>query len=838
MIFSVSTKPVVLIVDDEPINIEVLAALLNSDYLIKVATDGNTAIDIARRDPQPDLILLDIMMPDLDGFEVCKQLKDKPETKDIPVIFVTAAGSQSESTGFDLGAVDYITKPINRLVTQLRVKAHIELVRSRKNIKETLGFLTSMIENAPLAVSILSPDHQWLLLNKVSLELQECQNLHQANQQDPSDFIDEQEQDSYRLATQIALTGINQQLQVHAVGIKGKRRLLEIRLTPLFDAHGKVIAVLSLGVDITENQQVQTRLRLLAKVFENSVEGIVIADLQGRILDVNPGFKKITGYSCLDVLDNKMGLQNFKVQGSDTSMWQSLNGNDQWQGEIVNYKKNGDKMLEWLSVTLINDEQGKPEHYLGVFSSMTLLEKHQKDLTQVANYDALTGLPNRLLFDEKLKQVISECDSQKSSLAICYFDLDGFKLINDTLGSTAGDAVLIECAQRISRVLGEMDMVARVGGDEFVLLFRGIHTIREYSVRLKQVLESIAKDININDNSCRITASVGVTLYPHDNDEPDMLLRHAHQAMCAAKVSGKNRYQFFDVDEDRRMRSMNSELQRIRQGIEQSEFELFYQPKINFNNDTVIGAEALIRWRHPERGLLSPAHFLPQIEQTDLEIILGEWVIAAALAQQGLWYKLGLTLELSINMSANHLQQPGFIVNFQQQLDQYPEFSNGAIQIEILETTALEHLDSAIKTIEAGHNLGVNFALDDFGTGYSSLAYLCKLPAGTIKIDQSFVRDMLIDEASYGMVVGIISLAKTFSREIVAEGVETAQQYTALAIMGCDIAQGYFIAKPMPANEFYTWIQDDVWRHCREDQRVAGEILLTEHLSTMDHQYL
>ncbi|UOA07221.1 EAL domain-containing protein [Methylobacter sp. S3L5C] len=811
MIFSVPGKPIVLVVDDEPTNIDVLAGLLNRDYQIKVSTNGKTALDIAMRDPQPDLILLDIMMPTLNGFDVCKQLKANPATKDIPVIFVTAAGPQSENEGFDLGAVDYITKPINRLITQLRVKAHIELGQSRKRITQNLGFLSSIIENASLAISVLSPDHQWLLLNNISLALQECQSLYQANQQNPLEFIDELDRNNYSLANQVALTGKNQELQVHIVGIKGTRRLLELRLSPFYDVNGKIIAVLSLGVDITESKQTQTRLRLLSKVFENSLEGIVIADLQGMIVDVNPSFKKVTGYSKVDILDNKMSLQDFgnPDEESDNSMWQSLIGNGQWQGEIINYKKNGDILPEWLSVTLINDEQDNPEHYLGVFSGMTMLKKHQKDLKKVTHYDSLTGLPNRLSLDGQLKQAIAESDNGHGSLAICYLDLDGFKLINDNLGSTTGDAILIECAQRISLVLGEMDTIARVGGDEFVILFQGIHNVRECTVLLEQALKSISKDINA---IYRITASVGVTLYPHDNDDQDMLLRHAHQAMCTAKISGKNCYHFFDVAENQRICNLNDELQGIRQAIENGEFELFYQPKINFHNNTVIGAEALIRWRHPERGVLSPNHFLPQIHQTDLEVTLGEWVITTALMQQRQWYQKGLKIEVSINICASHLQSPNFIINFQQQLSQYPELSRGAIQVEILETAALHHLDSAIKTIEAGKELGVNFALDDFGTGYSSLTYLCKLPAGTIKIDQSFVRDMLIDNASYAMVTGIIALAKTFSREIVAEGIETTQQYTALAEMGCDIAQGYLIAKPMPSNEFYTWIQKDTWQ--------------------------
>ncbi|MFU8787888.1 MAG: EAL domain-containing protein [Methylobacter sp.] len=809
MIFSVPGNPVILIVDDEPLNIEVLAALLSQDYRIKVATYGKMALDIAIREPQPDLILLDIMMPGMNGFDVCRALKANPKTKDIPVIFVTAAGAESESAGFDLGAVDYITKPINRLVTKLRVKAHIELAQSRKSISENLSFLSNMIENAPLSVSVLSANHQWLLLNKVALALKECQNLEQANQQNPFLFIDEAERDNFISICQSVFAGNSQELQIHFIGMQGTRRCLEIRLSPIYDAHGKIIALLSLGVDITESQKVQTRLRLLAKVFESSQEGIVIADLNGDIIDINPAFKRITGYSRAEVLGSQLALQHFGVQneGLHDSMWQAVNEAGQWQGEIINRKKNGDLFSEWLSVTLIKDQDGKPEHYLGVFSGITLIKKHEKDLKKMAHYDVLTGLPNRLSLDEEMQQVIAMSDQERNSIAICYFDLDGFKSVNDNFGVKTGDAVLIEWAKRISHGIRRTDTVFRVGGDEFVILFCGIDTKSECTALLEKLLESVSHKMAVDKVTRQVTASVGVTLYPNDNDNPDMLLRHAYQAMCTAKIAGKNSYHFFDVDEDQRMRHLNSEQRRIRQALTRGEFELFYQPKINFHDHSVMGAEALIRWRHPERGVLSPAEFLPHIYQTDLEINVGEWVIATALAQQSQWYQQGVNIELSINISGSHLLTPDFAAHLQKELAQYPDLPTGTLQIEILETAALEDFSAAIKSMQSCQQLGVNFALDDFGTGYSSLTYLWKLPASTLKIDQGFVFNMLTDDASHAIVVAVMALAKSFSRKVVAEGVETAEQYAALAEMGCHAAQGYLIAKPMPANDFYAWYQ-------------------------------
>jgi diguanylate cyclase (GGDEF)-like protein len=404
-----------------------------------------------------------------------------------------------------------------------------------------------------------------------------------------------------------------------------------------------------------------------------------------------------------------------------------------------------------------------------------------------------------------MKHAISQTSRDQNMMAVCYLDLDGFKTINDTMGHKAGDEVLIEVSKRIGQTIRGGDTVARLGGDEFLVLLLGLEKGEECVATLERLLEAIAMPINVKIKSCTVSASIGVSLYPLDDEDPDILMRHADQAMYIAKQSGKNRFHIYDPDLDRSARDQHEFLKSIRHALEHDQFELFYQPKINLVTKELVGAEALIRWRHPERGLLSPAEFLSYIENTDLDIEIGEWVISTALAQINRWIRTGIDIEISINISGYHLESQNFTARLQQSLAGYPVMQFGKLQIEVLETVALNDMAIVRGIIESCRKIGVGFALDDFGTGYSSLLYLSELPVDALKIDHSFVRDMLEDKRDMAIVQGIIALSKAFNRQTVAEGIETKEHYQALLNMGCELGQGYGIARPMPANELTKW---------------------------------
>jgi diguanylate cyclase (GGDEF)-like protein/PAS domain S-box-containing protein len=808
MISILSEKPCILVVDNEPIHINLLATLLHTDYQIKVAIDGNGALKTARESSQPDLILLDVQMPGMNGFDVCRQLKADPYTRDIPVIFITTSDSKFETKGLEVGAVDYIRKPFNAEVTRLRVKAHIEIARSRKRLRENLNFISNLHEYAPLAISVLSKDYQWLLLNTLSLSYLECTDISQAQQLvEGFNYIVANDRIIYSHALEAAFAGDIKTLELQLQGLVGGKRFVQLTLSPILDEAQLVTAVMLMGVDITQSKRAQTRLQLMAKVFENALEGILIIDIDRKIIDVNPAYCEISGHTKQHMLHKPFEMDNFSfpIDENKQLFWQKVDRDGQWKGEIAIRRDSGELLSACLSITTMHNLKQLPENYLAIVSDISVKKKHAQELEKFANYDVLTGLPNRMLLAKLIRQAITESMRENVCMAICFLDLDGFKPINDNHGHETGDEVLVATANCIRHALRGIDSVARVGGDEFVVILRAINNARDCTLTLQRLLSSIKQGFQVGKHIFRITASIGVAIYPQDGQDSDMLLRHADHAMYIAKTSGKNRYHFFDPDEHERIQVLGNEQQQIRLALENREFELYFQPKINLLDNLIIGAEALIRWRHPEKGLLLPNEFLPKIHGTDIEIKIGKWVIASALQQQHEWLLAGLNLELSINISANHLQSAEFVHNLQLEFAKFPDLLPFSIQIEVLETAALEDFDKAIRIIRNCQAMGCGFALDDFGTGYSSLTYLCKLPINTIKIDQVFVRDMLNDTASWAVVSGVVALAKTLNRQIVAEGVETPEHYHCLAEMGVHIAQGFGIAKPMCADDFLTW---------------------------------
>jgi diguanylate cyclase (GGDEF)-like protein len=491
-------------------------------------------------------------------------------------------------------------------------------------------------------------------------------------------------------------------------------------------------------------------------------------------------------------------------------MWSEIQSIGYWQGEIWNRKKNGESYAELLTISAVRDTTGATTNYVGIFADITLQKQHEGRLEQLAHYDPLTELPNRTLLSDRLHMSIAQAQRNNRQLAVCLLDLDGFKQVNDSLGHAAGDQLLIDFAQRMRGELRQTDTLARLGGDEFVILINELNNYEECHEAICRIIDSAGLPYPLGNEVAHISTSIGITIYPDDGADPDLLLRHADQAMYIAKQRGGNRYFMFDPLKDVAARAERSALERLEQALLDGEFELYYQPKVDMLQGRVIGAEALLRWRHPERGLVMPAEFLPLTEGTDFSITLGEWVIRQALAQIDAWHRQGRHLVISVNIAARHLQQADFAQNLAALLSAYPDLPSGLLELEILETAALHDTSHVAAVISACRRMGVSFALDDFGTGYSSLLYLKHLPANTLKIDQSFVRNMLEDDEHLAIVKGVIGLAQAFNRTVIAEGVESVLHGDALLQAGCTLAQGYGIARPMPAELLSTWM--DGWR--------------------------
>lgn len=580
-----------------------------------------------------------------------------------------------------------------------------------------------------------------------------------------------------------------------------------------YDVNGEERGLVGVIVDITERKQAEEKLHLAASVFTHAREGIMITTASGEIIDVNDTFTRITGYRRDEVLGQNPRLFASSQHSPEfyADLWHNLVTKDHWSGEIWNRRKNGEIYAEMKTISAVRDTQGNTGHYVALFSDITTIKEHEKHLEHIAHYDTLTTLPNRVLLADRLQHGMSLAKRHEKPLAVVYLDLDGFKAINDSYGHDAGDQLLMAVSACMKQTLREGDTLARLGGDEFVAVLLDLPDAAARVPLFTRLLTAAAQPVHIGDIVLQVSASLGVTVYPQAEDvDADQLLRQADQAMYQAKLAGKNRYHIFDAEHDRSVRGHNEDLERIRSALAAREFVLYYQPKVNMRLGTVIGAEALIRWQHPEKGLLPPAQFLPVIENHPLAVELGAWVIDSALDQMALWRAAGLIIPVSVNVSASQLQQADFPACLRTSLVAHPDVEPGQLELEVLETSALEDLTRVSQIMQACRELGVSFAMDDFGTGYSSLTYLKRLPVALLKIDQSFVCNMLDDPDDLAILEGVIGLAATFHRQVIAEGVETVEHGEMLLQLGCELAQGYGIARPMPARELPGWAA--AWR--------------------------
>ena len=578
--------------------------------------------------------------------------------------------------------------------------------------------------------------------------------------------------------------------------------------------------LVGLAYDITERKRMEDALRANEQLLQFALEGAGDAvwdwDVAGRRITHNSRWNTLLGYAA-DDSDDVVGDWASHTHPEDLPIARAnhaalLDGKtDATSIELRLRCKDGSwKWFLSRGMVVSRDEAGRPLRIVGTNADITLLKEHQHQLERIAHYDALTGMPNRMLLGARLQQAMADSQRRATAVAVAYLDLDGFKAVNDRHGHDVGDALLVIVAQRIKAALRECDTLARIGGDEFVAVMADLERPDACEPLLMRLLAAAAAPATIGGVEMQVSASIGVTLYPRDGSDADQLMRHADQAMYQAKQTGRNRYHVFDVEQDAAVRIQRESVEHIRRALAQREFVLFYQPKVQMRSGMLVGVEALIRWQHPEHGILPPAAFLPLIEEPSISVALGEWVIETALAQIDVWREAGLQISVSVNIGAQHLQQEHFVTRLSELLAAHPHIAPGSLELEILETSALEDVVRVSEVMRACQAMGVTFALDDFGTGYSSLTYLRRLPAEALKIDRTFVRDMLEDPDDMAIVEGVVGLGNAFHRALIAEGVETVAHGEALLRLGCEVAQGYAIARPMPAAELAVWVRD--WR--------------------------
>ena len=674
-------------------------------------------------------------------------------------------------------------------------------------VRESQQLLQLFIEKAPAALAMFDSGMRYLAVSRRWLEEYSLtgQNVIGRSHYEVVPDIPERWKEAHRRGLAGETLRAEEDRFEHA---DGTVQWIEWEVTPWRAADGSVGGIVLFADDITARKQAEERLRLAASVFTGAREGIIITDLKGTILEVNDAFTRITGYTREEVLGKNPRILKSGLQSKDfyEKMWTSIQRDGHWSGEVWNRSRNGEIFAETLTIDAIRDANGQPTQYMALFSDITETKRHEQQLEHLAHYDALTGLPNRVLFTNRLRQAMAQTSRNKQMLAVAYFDLDSFKGINDKHGHSVGDALLTAIAFRMRRVMREGDTLGRLGGDEFAAVLLDAASPETVAPALKRMLAAAAEEVQIGDVDLRVSACCGVTYYPQrDEVDADVLLRQAGQAMYQAKLAGKNRSHNFDPGEDLLIRSHHENVEHIRQALLNREFVLHYQPKVNMRSGMIVGAEALLRWQHPKRGLLPPGMFLPVIEQHPLTIELGQWVVESVLEQMEAWQAEGFNLPISINLSPLELQQPDFVSRLHRQLKAHPAIDPSSLELEVLETSALEDVVQTSEILAACRELGVSIALDDFGIGYSSLTYLKRLPANILKIDQSFVRDMIDDPENLSILEGIMGLAAAFRRQVIAEGVETVDHGLMLLQMGCEYAQGYGIARPMPAGQLRAW---------------------------------
>ena len=621
--------------------------------------------------------------------------------------------------------------------------------------------------------------------------------------------------------------------------------------TPAIDAF---VVFYITGLVLLQLKNKEKKLELLAQnlveseqkyktLFEKSADALLLLE-EGRFIDCNSATVSLLGYkSKAEFLDVHPSQLSPAMQPDGRKSFEKANemiviafehGNHRF--EWVHKRRNGEVFPVEVLLTAV--PFGEKELLHVVWRDITERKKQEDRLEYIANYDVLTQLPNRSLFTDRFKQAIAHSNRNQLLLAVCFLDLDDFKPVNDNYGHDVGDQLLIEVSGRIKAMIREEDTVSRQGGDEFALLLGEITSISAGKQLLKRIHHSLAQPYIIDGYPHKISASSGLTFYPLDEGDIDTLIRHADQAMYQAKLSGRNRCYLFNVEDDQYVINKQAQLLEIEQAIMNKEFQLYYQPKVNMKTGKVFGVEALIRWIHPEKGLIPPLDFLPLIDGTDLEIQIGGWVINEAMTQLSNWKKQEIELEVSINISSHHLQSSAFFDQLNDALDLHPSVNSQDLQLEILESSTLGDINAISGIIKSCQNvLGVKVALDDFGTGYSSLTHIRNLSANVIKIDQTFVRDLLDDPNDYSIIDGVISLAEAFNREVIAEGVETTAHGIILLIMGCNEAQGYGISPPIPVADLSIWLTNYIpnqeWiNFCKKDRSIQEDKIILLRLTT------
>lgn len=754
-------------------------------------------------------------------------MTDMPETSHPPSLIPSRPTGGTEGRGESLAPPDHDSwvimvvdddEDVHRLtqlvLRDLRFEQRRVTFLHAYSASEAYALLTEHPETAVLLLDVvMETDHAGLDLVR---DLRDKLHNHlvriilrtgQAGQAPEFKVIAEYDINDYRDKTELTSQKL---ISSVTIALRGFRDLLTIQRLSRQQQQTKEQLEIATSVFETAMLEAEERLNVTKKVLEHAMEGVMITNQEGVILSVNPAFSTITGFSAAEAVGQTPRIlrSNRQDPAFYETMWKSIHEQGHWKGELWNRRKNGEAYPQFATITAIHDRHGEARRYVSVFHDLTPLQARDQALYYAGQHDTLTGLPNRELFLDRLSQAIGHASRNGTKLLVLFFDVDRFQDINNQFGHLSGDQLLQDVAGRLREFIREGDTLARMGGDVFAFILREVKQPEDALVVVNKLVKAIAQPFIVERTDCFISVSIGITLYPDDGGQPLSLIKNAEIAMNRAKNAGRGHYQFYKSamgdQVDRRLLLEKN----LRLALENKAFVLHYQPKVDLKTRRVVGMEALVRWNHPESGMISPGEFIPVAEESGLIIPMGEWILMEACRQTREWLDAGHgPLQVAVNLSAKQFHQPGLntmIARILQETGLPPE----CLELEITESMMVDNVEEAIRMLTQLRALGLSLTMDDFGTGYSSLSYLKRFPIQTIKIDQSFVRDLPHHADDMAIVNAIVAMSKSLRLLVVAEGVETREQWDFLEQIFVDEIQGFFYSRPLPADAFVRFLQE------------------------------
>ncbi|OZG71815.1 two-component system response regulator [Hahella sp. CCB-MM4] len=817
MLFSnrIESTPRILLVDDEPSNLMLLEEALSELGSIYCARNGSEAITMAK-ELSPDIVLLDIDMPDMSGFEVCQQLKNDSRTVNISIIFVTSyQGDEVEAASLENGGVDFITKPVNFNTCRLRVKNQLLIQQHAKSLNQAKEELQRLVTQVPVQITYWGADWKNQFSNDykgswfgVPSAKMAGKHIAEAFPESLSEVI---------LSFMQKSDAESEQFQGSYVREGQSTKFVQISVSKSIQ-DDEVIGYLLTMVDITSIKLTKAALyneKERLRITLNSIGDAVIAtDTQGIITFINPIAERMTGWHSRDAIgrpvEDVMNLMDANTHQISLNPIRLALDEERIVGMAMNCQllsQAGDSYRVEDSAAPIRDSDGSITGAIIVFHDVSEAIAMSVKMSHLANHDQLTDLPNRILLHDRLEYACKLAKYTNKKVATFLIDIDHFKYINDTLGHSIGDQLIKQVAGRISRMIHANCTLARVGGDEFLLLVPNFEHLEDVQTVASNVTGAMHKPFTLGGHEYNVSVSVGVSVFPDDATDQETIMRHADVAMYRAKQEGRNRYCFFsDELEQQLMERHHLEIQ-LREIIAKNRIEVFFQSKVRLSDGAVVGVEALARMPAEGGGYISPLEFIPLAEETKLIVPLGQQILLKACRYAVRWKEIGKEIPVSVNVASAQFAESNFVETVENALKE-STLAPHLLELEVTETALMDDTEKAQSTLAILSDRGIKVALDDFGTGYSSLSYLKKFRMDVLKIDQSFVRDMLTDNNDYDIVKTIVSLASSMDLELVAEGVETEGHVKALMALGCPVGQGYLFSKPIPADEFEKYLLD------------------------------